>query len=126
MEENVDVVIIRAGFAGLGMGIKLKLQGDESFVILEKAPNSYFDLKASVQEEYNKEIQAKLSTMVWSNGRCNSYYLQNHDGKNTSIWPGSTVKYRKRTKRIKMADYNICTPEGQKTKENVEPLIPTT
>lgn len=97
------------------------------FKHLKKTPssNSYLDLKPSVQEAFNEEIQAKLSKMVWSNGRCNSYYLQNHDGKNTSIWPGSTVKYRKRTKRIKISDYNICTPQEQGTKEKVKPLIPS-
>ncbi|CAD6003296.1 NAD(P)/FAD-dependent oxidoreductase [Agreia sp. COWG] len=33
----VDTVIVGAGFAGLGMGIRLARQGDESFVILERA-----------------------------------------------------------------------------------------
>jgi len=34
---NVDVAIVGAGFAGLGMGIQLALRGRESFVILERA-----------------------------------------------------------------------------------------
>lgn len=33
---NVDVAIVGAGFAGLGMGIQLALRGRESFVILER------------------------------------------------------------------------------------------
>ncbi|SMQ71944.1 NAD(P)/FAD-dependent oxidoreductase [Agreia sp. VKM Ac-1783] len=34
---EVDTVIVGAGFAGLGAGIRLARQGDESFVILERA-----------------------------------------------------------------------------------------
>jgi len=34
---HVDVAIIGAGFAGIGLGIKLKRKGFESFVILERA-----------------------------------------------------------------------------------------
>lgn len=33
----IDVVIIGAGFGGLGMAIQLKKAGIESFIILEKA-----------------------------------------------------------------------------------------
>ncbi|AVI00221.1 NAD(P)/FAD-dependent oxidoreductase (plasmid) [Streptomyces sp. WAC00288] len=35
--KDVDVVIIGTGFAGLGMGVRLKRHGRESFVILERA-----------------------------------------------------------------------------------------
>jgi cation diffusion facilitator CzcD-associated flavoprotein CzcO len=35
--RDVDVAIIGAGFAGIGMGIQLALRGRESFVILERA-----------------------------------------------------------------------------------------
>ncbi|MGH3471560.1 MAG: flavin-containing monooxygenase [Nocardioidaceae bacterium] len=36
MGERTDVVVIGAGFAGIGMGIKLKESGRDDFVILEK------------------------------------------------------------------------------------------
>jgi cation diffusion facilitator CzcD-associated flavoprotein CzcO len=37
MREHHDVVVIGAGFAGLGMAIKLKQAGEDDFVVLEKA-----------------------------------------------------------------------------------------
>ena len=36
MARVYDVVVIGAGFAGIGMGIKLKESGRSDFVILEK------------------------------------------------------------------------------------------
>lgn len=35
--SNVDVLVVGAGFAGIGMGIQLKRQGTHSFLILERA-----------------------------------------------------------------------------------------
>lgn len=55
--------------------------------------------------------------MVWSDGGCQSCYLTNGDGHNASIWPGSTMKYRRKTKKIKLSDYNIITPEPCKKKQ---------
>ncbi len=73
-------------------------------------PNTYFDIKPNVQAAFNKDIQEKLSKMVWSSGGCKSYYLKNNDGKNTSIWPGSTMTYRSKTKKMILKEYDITTP----------------
>ena len=37
MTVEVDTVIVGAGFAGIGMGIRLARRGDDSFVVLERA-----------------------------------------------------------------------------------------
>jgi cation diffusion facilitator CzcD-associated flavoprotein CzcO len=39
MDERVGIVVIGAGFSGIGMGIALKKAGMSDFVILEKAPD---------------------------------------------------------------------------------------
>jgi len=75
-----------------------------------KKSNTYFEVKQEVQDQFNEDIQKKLADMVWSSGGCKSYYLQNMDGKNTSIWPGSTATYRQQTKKMKRKDYEVITP----------------
>ncbi len=60
--------------------------------------------KDSVQLEFNEKIQAKMENTVWGAG-CKSWY-QTADGHNAAIWPDTTVKYRKRTKRLDMNDYD--------------------
>ncbi len=74
---------------------------------LQELPGKYLDVKKEVQEKFNENIQEQLSSMIWSSGGCTSYYLKNDDGKNTSIWPGSTVSYRKQTRKINLEDYRI-------------------
>jgi hypothetical protein len=45
--------------------------------------------------------------MIWNKGGCNSYYLIDGKGKNTSIWPGSTMSYRKLTRKTSLNDFKI-------------------
>ncbi|MDW3648395.1 MAG: NAD(P)/FAD-dependent oxidoreductase [Bacteroidia bacterium] len=77
--------------------------------------SDYFDVNPEVQQSFNEEIQQSLKKMVWTDGGCKSYYLLNRDGKNTSIWPGSTIAYRKRTKKVKLEDYTLI--QGDQIKE---------
>jgi cation diffusion facilitator CzcD-associated flavoprotein CzcO len=37
--EHVDIAIVGAGFGGLGMAIRLRQEGNEDFVVLERAPD---------------------------------------------------------------------------------------
>lgn len=75
---------------------------------LQRHPqNTFFDVKIEKQKAFNKKLQEELESMVWTTGGCQSYYLKDRGGKNTSIWPGSTMKYRKVTKKIHLSDYNI-------------------
>lgn len=73
----------------------------------QQPKNTYFDVKIDQQIAFNQQLQKKLENMVWSTGGCQSYYLKDRHGKNTSIWPGSTMKYRKVTKKIDLKNYNI-------------------
>jgi len=64
---------------------------------------SSLDLKPEVQSRYNADIQQRLAKTVWQSG-CSSWYKRD-DGKNFTLWPGTTFSYRARTKRIDPACY---------------------
>ncbi len=72
---------------------------------------AYLDVKPAVQQAYNEDIQEKLKATVWQSG-CKSWY-QTADGRNTTIWPGLTVTYRKLTKQVNPADYTVNQPSRQ-------------
>ena len=74
-------------------------------------PPSYFDVRSNAQETFNHTVQEKLSKMVWSTGGCASYYLLNYEGKNSSIWPGSTMSYRRQTKKVNIDDFEMQSPQ---------------
>jgi cation diffusion facilitator CzcD-associated flavoprotein CzcO len=65
------------------------------------------DLRADVQARFNTRIQRRLANTVWASG-CHSWYLDD-SGKNTSLWPGFTFVYRRRTRSFRLADYAVET-----------------
>ena len=66
---------------------------------------AFLDVKPDVQAAYNQKIQQQLTRTVWASG-CQSWYL-NAQGKNTTLWPALTVSYRRATRRVNPADYQI-------------------
>lgn len=61
------------------------------------------EVRADVQARYNVGLQEKLGKAVWQSG-CRSWYI-NEAGKNTTLWPGFTFKYREQVRRIDLVDY---------------------
>jgi hypothetical protein len=58
-----------------------------------------------VQRAFNDSLQAQLQRTVWTSG-CHSYY-QTRSGKVTSLWPGFTFTFRRKTKRVRARDYEF-------------------
>lgn len=56
------------------------------------------DVRPEAQRIYNDEIQQKLNGTVWESG-CVSWY-RTKDGKNTTIWPDFTFKFRAMTREF--------------------------
>jgi cation diffusion facilitator CzcD-associated flavoprotein CzcO len=62
------------------------------------------EVRAQVQRRYNDALQARLARTVWNTGGCVSWY-RTRSGRNTTLWPGSTYGFRRRTRRFVAADY---------------------
>jgi cation diffusion facilitator CzcD-associated flavoprotein CzcO/acetyl esterase/lipase len=60
-------------------------------------------VRPEVQQSFDSEMQSRLSTSVWQTG-CNNWYVDEH-GRNTNNWPGFTLEYRRRTRRLDPSDY---------------------
>lgn len=54
---------------------------------------------AAAQREFADEVQRMGEGSVWTSGGCTSWYLDAH-GRNTSLWPGTTFDFRRRTARF--------------------------
>jgi cation diffusion facilitator CzcD-associated flavoprotein CzcO len=73
---------------------------------LDEARASAFDVRRDVQEAYNGALQERMRGSVWTDGGCNSWYIDK-TGKNTTLWPGFSWELRLRTRRFKVADYRL-------------------
>ena len=61
---------------------------------------------------FNEKIQKDLQGTVWQTG-CASWYKRD-DGKNFTIWPGTTYGYAWQTRTIKQKNFNWVTQTQQK------------
>jgi hypothetical protein len=43
---------------------------------------------------------------VWNTGGCTSWYLD-ANGRNTTIWPGTTTEFRSATRRVDLGEYEV-------------------
>ncbi|MQA84040.1 MAG: SidA/IucD/PvdA family monooxygenase [Streptosporangiales bacterium] len=71
---------------------------------LDRSGGRSIEVRPDVQSTFNRRIQGRLKSAVWSAGGCVSWYLD-ENGVNRTIWPGSTVGYWLRTRRLRRGDY---------------------
>ncbi len=56
------------------------------------------------QQDWNADLQRRMRRTVWSRGGCQSWYLDAH-GRNVTLWPRTTYKFRQLTARFDLAAY---------------------
>ena len=68
-----------------------------------RSHGGWLSVLPEVQASFDREIQGRLETSVWQTG-CSNWYLD-ESGRNTNNWPGFTLEYRRRTRRLDPEDY---------------------
>jgi cation diffusion facilitator CzcD-associated flavoprotein CzcO len=63
------------------------------------------EVRAEAQAAYNERIDRQMRGTVWSSG-CASWYLD-ESGRNATLWPDWTWRFRRRTARFDPAAYRI-------------------
>lgn len=67
---------------------------------------SSFEVRADVQDSYNRRLQGALATTVYNAGGCASSYLTGR-GHNSFCWPWSTARLSRQMKAFNAGDYLI-------------------
>ncbi len=78
----------------------LRLMRDRGAATIEVRPEA--------QERSNAALERKLESTVWNTG-CASWYLD-HTGRNATIWPDWTWRFRKRVAELDPAEYALDVP----------------
>lgn len=65
---------------------------------------SEVDVKPEVQRRFNDDLKRRHAGAIWSSG-CRSWYLNEH-GRNTTLWPGATFRYRALTRSFDVESYH--------------------
>jgi cation diffusion facilitator CzcD-associated flavoprotein CzcO len=61
------------------------------------------EVRPQAEAEYNERLEARMQGTVWNTG-CASWYLDD-TGRNVTLWPDWTWRFRQRTARFETADY---------------------
>ncbi|HET6635402.1 MAG TPA: NAD(P)/FAD-dependent oxidoreductase, partial [Streptomyces sp.] len=64
------------------------------------------DARPSAVHAWNRHIQDRMQRTVWNTGGCDSWYLD-ANGRNTTVWPGTTAEFRKVTKELDLSEYEV-------------------
>ncbi|MFB9837414.1 flavin-containing monooxygenase [Actinoallomurus acaciae] len=66
---------------------------------------TYIDVRADVQNAFNRALQRRFRRTVWTSG-CRSWYMT-AEGKMVNNWPGHTFAYRRATRRPDPRDFRV-------------------
>ncbi|WP_336321389.1 NAD(P)/FAD-dependent oxidoreductase [Streptomyces lavendofoliae] len=62
--------------------------------------------RPSAVAAWNRRVQARMERTVWKAGGCDSWYLD-ANGRNTTLWPGTTSEFRRATKAVDLSEYEV-------------------
>ena len=61
------------------------------------------EVKERVERRFTGDVRRRMRHTVWTTG-CGSWYLD-HTGRNSTLWPGSTIRFRRLARRFRLRDY---------------------
>ncbi|WP_411149276.1 flavin-containing monooxygenase [Streptomyces sp. A30] len=73
------------------------------------------DPRPSALHAWNQRVQERMKRTVWNTG-CESWYLD-ANGRNTTIWPGTTTEFRRVTRRVDLSEYEVLRTAAVKKAE---------
>ena len=74
---------------------------------LHRTGAAALEVRAQVQQEFVGWLQGRLAATVWQSGGCHSWYQHARTGRNTILWPDTTIAFWRRTRRVRMGDYHV-------------------
>lgn len=83
---------------------------------------SSFEVTPQASDEYNAEIQRKLSTYVWNSG-CASWYRTGYTGKIFTQWPGTITQYWWRMRNPIWGHYKVVGGEKWLKRQRIGKLF---
>ena len=96
----LELLEAQAGYAAKAVGL------------LASGAAERLEVRREVHDSFQAEMTERLADSVWVG--CSSWYVNEH-GRITNNWPGTQTEYRRRTRRVDLADYVTRAPEPART-----------
>lgn len=76
---------------------------------LRRGGERVIEVNPEAHAAFMSELRERQQRTVWATGGCSSWYLD-EEGRDPTNWPGYTVEYRRRTRRIDPETYSLRAP----------------
>ena len=73
---------------------------------LDRTGAAAMDTRPGAQQRWCDDVERRMASTVWTTGGCVSWYL-NAAGRNPTLWPGSTIGFRRATRHVDPAEYEL-------------------
>lgn len=73
--------------------------------LMEEQNVSSIDIRPEVIDDLNRDIQKAIAGGIWAAG-CSSWYID-ENGRNTALWPFSTIKFGRMARRVDLSKYLV-------------------
>jgi cation diffusion facilitator CzcD-associated flavoprotein CzcO len=73
---------------------------------LDRTGAAALDTRPAAQQAWCDDIERRMGATVWTTGGCVSWYL-NAAGRNPTLWPGTTIGFRRATRQVDPAEYQL-------------------
>jgi hypothetical protein len=72
---------------------------------LDAAGLGRVEVRPEAQRRFVDGVRSRMRNTVWTTGGCVSWYLDSQ-GRNTTLWPGFTFRFRRLTRRFDLLEYD--------------------
>jgi len=76
---------------------------------LERTGASAIEVRADALERHKRDSDAHMRGTVWDTGGCSSFYID-RNGRNATLWPDWTWRFRQLSRRSPAAAYELSSP----------------
>ena len=73
---------------------------------LDRLGAAALDTRPDAEQRWCDDVRRRMASTVWATGGCASWYL-NAAGRNPTLWPASTIRFRRATRHIDPAEYDL-------------------
>ena len=80
---------------------------------LRRRGATVMEVRPEVQHAFNGWLQGRMAATVWQAGGCRSWYQDSVTGRNTVLWPDTTIAFWRRTRRVRLSDYRLTGLDGE-------------
>ena len=77
------------------------------------------EVRAEAVETYNRRLDERMQGTVWTTG-CSSWHLDD-TGRNATLWPDWTFRFRKRASHFDPSEYELTAPAWERERVAARP-----